>query len=80
MAIALPRTSPETLNFPYCYFLEFLEGKIGHLFLEGKVGQRVQNLLQVTKCLVIEDSEVGIEAACKANMQSLSVYSFIPNM
>ena len=26
----------------------FLEGKVGHLVLEGKVGQPVQNLLQVT--------------------------------
>lgn len=30
------------------------------------------------KCLVIEDSQVGIEAAYKAKMQSLSVYSFVP--
>ncbi|MBD2770641.1 hypothetical protein [Iningainema tapete] len=29
-------------------FGHFLEGKIGHLFSEGKVGQPVQNLLQVT--------------------------------
>ena len=29
-------------------FGHFLEGKIGHLFLSGKVGQLVQNLLQVT--------------------------------
>ena len=29
-------------------FMIFLEGKVGHLVLEGKVGQPVQNLLQVT--------------------------------
>jgi len=32
-------------------FRHFLEGKIGHLILEGKVGQPVQNLLQVTEFL-----------------------------
>ncbi|KAB8313927.1 hypothetical protein SD81_040935 [Tolypothrix campylonemoides VB511288] len=32
-------------------FLTFLEGKVGHLFLEGKVGQPGQNLLQVTSWL-----------------------------
>lgn len=32
------------------------------------------------KCLVIEDSEAGIEAAHRANMHSMSVYSFIPQM
>jgi beta-phosphoglucomutase len=30
------------------------------------------------KCLVIEDSQAGLEAALQANMQSMSVYSFIP--
>ncbi|MDP5016652.1 MAG: hypothetical protein NWQ43_05015 [Dolichospermum sp.] len=29
-------------------FWTFLEGEVGHPFLEGKVGQAVQNLLQVT--------------------------------
>lgn len=32
------------------------------------------------KCLVIEDSQAGIEAAHKAKMQSLSVYSFVPKI
>ncbi|MHC0068038.1 hypothetical protein ACWATR_34990 [Nostoc sp. UIC 10890] len=37
---------------PLCFlnfiFWTFSEGKVGHLFLKGKVGQPVQNLLQVT--------------------------------
>ncbi|MEH2146789.1 hypothetical protein [Nostoc sp.] len=37
-----------SLVFLYAIFLTFLEGKLGHPFLEGKDGQRVQNLLQVT--------------------------------
>jgi HAD superfamily hydrolase (TIGR01509 family) len=32
------------------------------------------------KCLVIEDSEAGIEAARRANMPSINVYSFIPQI
>ncbi|WP_190234046.1 hypothetical protein [Nostoc sp. 'Peltigera membranacea cyanobiont' 213] len=38
-----------SLVFLYAIFLTFLEGKLGHPFLEGKDGQRVQNLLQVTQ-------------------------------
>jgi hypothetical protein len=37
-----------SLVFLYAIFLTFLEGKLGHPFLEGKGGQDVQNLLQVT--------------------------------
>ncbi len=33
-----------------------------------------------SKCLVIEDSEDGLESAHRANMQTMSVYSFIPQM
>lgn len=34
--------------------------------------------IEPSKCLVIEDSKEGLEAAQRANMQALSVYSFIP--
>ncbi|WP_335030219.1 hypothetical protein [Nostoc sp.] len=40
-----------SLVFLYAIFLTFLEGKLGHPFLEGKSGQHVQNLLQVTQVL-----------------------------
>ena len=32
----------------FVIYSENLEGKVGHRFLEGKVGQPGQNLLQVT--------------------------------
>ncbi|MEH1868918.1 MAG: hypothetical protein V7K69_28535 [Nostoc sp.] len=38
----------EPFTFPYVISWMFLERKLGHPFLEGKAGQPVQNLLQVT--------------------------------
>ncbi|MEH1899728.1 MAG: hypothetical protein V7K94_31465 [Nostoc sp.] len=37
-----------SLVFLYAIFWTFLEGQVGHPFLDGIVGQPVQNLLQVT--------------------------------
>ncbi|QLE45148.1 hypothetical protein FD723_32985 (plasmid) [Nostoc sp. C052] len=44
---------PEKRHLKPLFFLDFIfwtfsEGKVGHLFLKGKVVQPVQNLLQVT--------------------------------
>ncbi|WP_190945651.1 hypothetical protein [Nostoc flagelliforme] len=38
----------EQFSFPLCYFLDVFGRRSWHPFLEGKVGQPVQNLLQVT--------------------------------
>jgi hypothetical protein len=55
LALLLPKPlsciqgdSLSSLAFLYVIFWAFLERKVGHPFLEGKGGQPVQNLLQVT--------------------------------
>jgi len=49
-------------------FSTSLEGKVGHVFLEGKVGQPGQNLLQVTYGLL------GISAQYLINVFSQQLH------
>lgn len=65
------------------YFEEIITGddvKLGKPDPEPFLLAANKMMIAPEKCLVIEDSEAGIEAAKRAGMDSINVYSFIPKI